>query len=285
MAEVSTLLQSSPYGTLPRPQVARRDSAASRRSKNTFGLTAPSPVPLGAASSTGSRSRIGSPVSDPFALLSGEGRTTDNIIEAIFNPVPTSSTASSPFTYYVPPRQRPPPLVLPAMAENGSIGTKSDFSEGPRSAVSTQTSHSSSYSDHHHLPRLHIALEEGTRSIHSQSDSLSPSTSTSASASSSAPHSTHSSPKQPLQSQQPQSNARRWWQKFTGSRVLAGRTDNGEGSGFAAVAEENERQSQDDIPQSYSPYEASIASRGSGSIEVNPGVQIFVRSPTSPPVS
>ncbi|KAL5497879.1 hypothetical protein ACEPAH_2810 [Sanghuangporus vaninii] len=41
----------------------------------------------------------------------GALKTTENIIEAIFNPVPSSSSAPSPFTYYVPPNPRPRPLT------------------------------------------------------------------------------------------------------------------------------------------------------------------------------
>ena len=142
MAGVATLLENSPYGSLPRPSFSRRPSAGPA-----FGMngdrTQPVPAPGGSRPNS-PRSRALSPNPESF-------RTTDNIIEAIFNPVPTSSTTPSPFTYYVPPKPRQPPALdlstiddrleeeserLPSAVSGDSSGVSRSFSMSTRSEQS-----------------------------------------------------------------------------------------------------------------------------------------------------
>lgn len=57
---------------------------------------------------------MGLPFFDPAKLPLAYGpKTTESLIEALFNPVPTYDKKDSPFTYYVPP---PPPLPHPRSA-------------------------------------------------------------------------------------------------------------------------------------------------------------------------
>lgn len=283
MAEVTTLLERSPYGTLPRQSYSRKPSNNSNISRNVSGksmtgLAAPSPIAGDRNSTVGSRSRLNSPEPDTLdSLLSGSRssnsiRTTDNIIEAIFNPVPTTSTASSPFTYYVAPKPRPPPLIV--SSANGSIN--SEVSEGPRSAVSASTTHSFPG-----IEQPNGSMHSG-RSVHSQADSYENSTSTSTSAS----HSVESSP-----GHNALHKSRKWWQRLTGSRVPIAMPD--------AKANEGHSRPTSPLPPDGAPGEAesmfdhnsrssgngssSVMSYGSNSVDLNPGVQIFVRRPTSPP--
>lgn len=144
MAGVATLLENSPFGSLPRPSFSRQVST-----RPAFGLENLTP---GGSRPSSPRSRAHSP--SPESL-----RTTDNIIEAIFNPVPTSSTTPSPFTYYVPPKPRP----LPAL----DLSTIHDQTEDerPQSAVSRSTSVSRSISMSTHSSHSHasVSVEKPTR--------------------------------------------------------------------------------------------------------------------------
>lgn len=140
MAGVATLLENSPYGSLPGPSFSRQPST-----RPAFGLENLTP---GGSRPSSPRSRTHSP--NPESL-----RTTDNIIEAIFNPVPTSSTTPSPFTYYVPPKPRP----LPAL----DLSTIHDQTEDerPQSAVSRSTSVSRSISMSTHSSHSHASASIG----------------------------------------------------------------------------------------------------------------------------
>lgn len=144
MAGVATLLENSPYGSLPHPSVSRQPSA-----RPAFGIENMTP---GGSRPSSPRSRAHSP--NPESL-----RTTDNIIEAIFNPVPTSSTTPSPFTYYVPPKPRP----LPALDLSTIHNQIED--ECPHSAVSGRTSVSRSISMSTHSSQSHASasVEKPTR--------------------------------------------------------------------------------------------------------------------------
>ena len=74
---------------------------------------------LGVGSRSGSFTRVQSPTPglDPSLRT-----TTDNLIEAIFNPVPTSSKSASPFTYYVaPPPPSPTPVPTPGNASTPAL--------------------------------------------------------------------------------------------------------------------------------------------------------------------
>lgn len=63
--------------------------------------------------------------------LGGGGglKETDNIIEAIFNPVPSSSPVVSPFTFFVPTRPRPERLVMDMPARTNSMGSNTEGEE------------------------------------------------------------------------------------------------------------------------------------------------------------
>ena len=114
MAGVATLLDKNSYSgglasnrALPMPTVRTHRRAVDNGSRSGFGSL-----------SSGRRS--------PLPELRGGGaRTTDNIIEAIFNPVPSSSPAISPFTYYAPPKQK-----LKEM--NGLLAPTSIIAEEPQ---------------------------------------------------------------------------------------------------------------------------------------------------------
>jgi len=288
MAEVTTLLERSPYGTLPRHSYSRKPSNNSNTSRNvsgnsTSGLAVPSPISGDRSSNIGSRTRVNSPEPDTLdALLSGSRsansvRTTDNIIEAIFNPVPTSSTAPSPFTYYVAPKPRPPPLVV--HSTNGSIN--SEVSEGPRSAVSASTTQSFP-----NLDQRQGSIHSG-QSVHSQADSSENSTSTSTSTSTS--HSVDSSPKRNALHK-----SRKWWQRLTGSGVPIATPDATAGEGRSrptsplppggGVHGSGETESVfDNTSRTSGNGSSSLMSSGGNSADLNTGVQIFVRRPTSPP--
>lgn len=283
MAEVTTLLERSPYGTLPRHSYSRKPSNSSNILRNVSGrsmtgLAVPSPIPGDRSSIVGSRSRVNTPEPDSLnALLSGSrsasaARTTDNIIEAIFNPVPTSSTTSSPFTYYVAPKPRPPPLLM--SSANGSIN--SDVSDGPRSAVSTSTTHSFS-----NVGQQNGSMHSG-QSVHSQADSYENSTT-----STSASHSIESSPMPNAHHKSP-----KWWQRLTGSRAPIPAPDPTTGESHSRPPSplppdnsgSGETESMfDSTSRSSGNGSSSLMSSGNNSGNVNAGLQIFVRSPTSPP--
>lgn len=82
----------------------------------------------------------------PDSLATSFGlRTTEHLIEALFNPLPSESADSSPFTYYAPPRPGPParqdsvPESLDSFTGRRSI----DSSVGSASYVATPSEHSS----------------------------------------------------------------------------------------------------------------------------------------------
>lgn len=140
----------------------------------------------------GSRSRAGSfrsDADDVFPELIGSAqRTADNIIEAIFNPVPTTSKAPSPFTYYVTPRPRPPTPDSTLLVDEISA----DGHGAPSIAVSaeseaTTTSHSSA-GTREGRTRWWRRLANSTRNLPPQSP---------ASFTGSLPSSVHSSPISP----------------------------------------------------------------------------------------
>ncbi|KAL5478429.1 hypothetical protein ACEPAI_2613 [Sanghuangporus weigelae] len=66
----------------------------------------------------------------------GALKTTENIIEAIFNPVPSSSSAPSPFTYYVPPNPRPPLPLTPSGSGSVRSSSMQSVSAGGSGSVS-----------------------------------------------------------------------------------------------------------------------------------------------------
>ncbi|KAL1948148.1 hypothetical protein VTO73DRAFT_12223 [Trametes versicolor] len=83
----------------------------------------------------------------PDSLATSFGlRTTEHLIEALFNPVPSESADSSPFTYYAPPHPDPPrrqDSVTDSL--DGSTGRRSvDSSIGSASYIATPSEHSSS---------------------------------------------------------------------------------------------------------------------------------------------
>ena len=179
MAGVATLLENSPYRTLPRP--SNNSRVTSNRSGTGLSLNSRT------SSSANSQSTGMHSLSPNITSTSSNSSisTTDNIIEAIFNPVPTSSTLPSPFTYYVSPKVRPPSLDLVGSPdENSSGGIDLD---APRSAISGSSANIS-------IPDEHCRGPRSTPSISTRSE-ISRSTSTSRS----------SADKPPRQ---------RWWQKL-----------------------------------------------------------------------
>lgn len=95
-------------------------------------------------SGAGSRSRMNSPV--PPAD-SGPLRTaTDNIIEAIFNPVPSSSKTSSPFTYYIAPPPPPPPTLSRVDSVSGCGSGSASITGSVNGSMNTHTTSTSTRS-------------------------------------------------------------------------------------------------------------------------------------------
>ncbi|KAI0327432.1 hypothetical protein GY45DRAFT_1373215 [Cubamyces sp. BRFM 1775] len=75
-------------------------------------------------------------------------RTTEHLIEALFNPVPSNSVDQTPFTYYAPPH--PPPEAHDALGDTSNDSLESengrrsvDSSVGSTSYVATASEHSS----------------------------------------------------------------------------------------------------------------------------------------------
>lgn len=138
MAGVSALLEKSArpeYGRMgssnmvPRG-VRRRGSETRLREENGLGSAL-----LGASPRARSRPRTPLPELElDFGgkrLGRGGGlKETDNIIEAIFNPVPSSSSVVSPFTFYVPTRPRPERLLMDMPVRADSISSNTDVEEG-----------------------------------------------------------------------------------------------------------------------------------------------------------
>ncbi|KAL5520769.1 hypothetical protein ACEPAF_2772 [Sanghuangporus sanghuang] len=125
MAGVSALLEKSAVGGAPRTRPAY-ERTVSRPPVKTHrrGTDRRDVLGIGLALGRGGRGGWNTPtvptMLGPSELeyelemggpAAGALKTTENIIEAIFNPVPSSSPAPSPFTYYVPPNQRPRPLT------------------------------------------------------------------------------------------------------------------------------------------------------------------------------
>lgn len=291
MAEVATLLERSPYGTLPRPAYSRKASAANSsanlpprtQGKNAPALLATSSLQgstLGSAG--GSRSRVHSPAPnldglDPLVAGTGSSlRTTDNIIEAIFNPVPTSSTAPSPFTYYVPPRSRLTPIVVSNADTEGSIGSKSidADADAPHSATSANTSQSFSLLDQRIVSQV------------SDNQSTKSGTESQATTSTSKSSSTNDDPTQT------QGRGRRWWQKFAGGGLKT-MHDSRPSSPNRTGAQPRHPDHSHNFPVSQAPephraktpdYQTSFKdsnSSSSSAYERDPGVQIVIRRATS----
>jgi hypothetical protein len=92
---------------------------------------------------------------DPFDisnLSSTYGpRTTETLIEAIFNPVPTHSEKQSPFTYYVPlERQGKRPSIISSgynTSSNGSGSLNEQGGNGSVHSTSTGSEYASVHSD------------------------------------------------------------------------------------------------------------------------------------------
>ncbi|KAI0760880.1 N-terminal C2 in EEIG1 and EHBP1 proteins-domain-containing protein [Trametes elegans] len=82
----------------------------------------------------------------PDRLANSYGlRTTEHLIEALFNPVPSPSSDPSPFTYYAPPHsERSDTLDTSNDSQDSSTGRRSvDSSVGSASYVATTSEHSS----------------------------------------------------------------------------------------------------------------------------------------------
>ncbi|KAI8989234.1 N-terminal C2 in EEIG1 and EHBP1 proteins-domain-containing protein [Trametes punicea] len=81
----------------------------------------------------------------PDQLANSYGlRTTEHLIEALFNPVPSESADPSPFTYYAPPRPERTGSLDTNDSLDSSIGRRSvDSSVGSASYVATTSEHSS----------------------------------------------------------------------------------------------------------------------------------------------
>ncbi|KAH8112316.1 hypothetical protein DFH11DRAFT_1745178 [Phellopilus nigrolimitatus] len=175
MAGIAALLEKSPYGSLP-----------------AYDRTATPPLLRGHRRATDNGSRSHASRAQPALPELGAGglRTTDNIIEAIFNPVPTTSAAPSPFTYYVPPKPRPkphPPASLVMTMASSDAGQGSD--DGLSSAVSGAASAAS------------FSLSEG------RPPSIAPSALSERSQATTASRSSAGASEQPRQ---------KWWQKLGG---------------------------------------------------------------------
>ncbi|THH03919.1 hypothetical protein EW145_g5901 [Phellinidium pouzarii] len=126
MAGVATLLGKNPYDNSTYMRSTSQTSVRGHRHA----------TDNGSRSSTSHAHSVAPEVSGPGL------RTTENIIEAIFNPVPTSSSAPSPFTYYVPPKPRPKP---PALVTHGISTLEEDSTSavnGDDADVSTSLSRS-----------------------------------------------------------------------------------------------------------------------------------------------
>ncbi|KAJ8474577.1 hypothetical protein ONZ51_g7136 [Trametes cubensis] len=84
----------------------------------------------------------------PDQLVNSYGlRTTEHLIEALFNPVPSNSVDQTPFTYYAPPHP-PEPHDLLADTSNDSLDSENgrrsvDSSVGSASYIATASEHSS----------------------------------------------------------------------------------------------------------------------------------------------
>ncbi|KAL5514717.1 hypothetical protein ACEPAG_2033 [Sanghuangporus baumii] len=153
MAGVSALLQKSAVGgaprarpayerTVSRPPVKTHRRGTDRRDVLGIGLalgagrgggaggwnTPTVPTMLG-PSELELEMEMGGPGAGPL-------KTTDNIIEAIFNPVPSSSSAPSPFTYYVPPNPRPPLPLTPLGSASMRSSSMQSMSVGGSGSVS-----------------------------------------------------------------------------------------------------------------------------------------------------
>jgi hypothetical protein len=95
---------------------------------------------------------VGTDPLDMSNLSSAYGpRTTETLIEAIFNPVPTHSEKESPFTYYVPWEHRgkkPSPMILGFdTSANGSGSLNEHGREGSKHSTSASSEYASVNSD------------------------------------------------------------------------------------------------------------------------------------------
>ena len=209
MAGVATLLEKSKKGAgggvggsmLAAPGFERSLSRPSIRSHRRATDGGSRSDVLAREAGSGGRSHTHSPVPE---LGMGGLRTTDNIIEAIFNPVPTSSPAPSPFTYYVPPKSRTGALMPSRLntsmsaTENGLQTSDADGGGGmspvPGSAVSGDADVSAGVEDER-APS--IAPSSSARSVRSVATSASRSSAGAGSASGSG------------------SGSQKWWKKLT----------------------------------------------------------------------
>ncbi|KAI5121924.1 hypothetical protein M0805_000253 [Coniferiporia weirii] len=231
MAGVATLLEKNPYDSI---------------SRHGYNRTTLQPSLRGHRHATDNGSRSGFPQSrSPLPELGSAGlRTTDNIIEAIFNPVPTSSPAPSPFTYYVPPKPRPPALSTRHVAARTDSPTSAVSGDGDADADTSSSLHGG------------------------RPPSLAPSAHSERSLATSASHSSTGTGDIPRQ---------KWWQRFGGTRSQSSPHPRSPSPGFAPGSLPSTTSS---VRSSSNTYERA-EDRTQFGMDDYPAPQIVVRSPTS----